>query len=724
MRAYQADAEFLVSVVGQLLKSGIGWMHLQVPSAQQYSTGGGKYEVASGGKYPGWARRLRDLPCLPDTHRRARLPRELLRRTPETEPLHGIEPFLHQEWDRPEVSDFFDLLGVQSTPPGPEKLLERIREVAAAWRVESDSRLDRELDDLYRRLDRLLDSCSTGQIELIRRAFRDERLIRCEGGEWQTSHDAFCSSNDDEVPGAPVIWQVVAHLQLWRRIGVREQPTTEFALVWLRQLPKQKRLNQAELARARRLLARHALQVVEDTGCWLSAQGEWLPLASFRYYIRDRNRSHGRLLFPHVNLQVADCRGLNEEILGSPSFNSLKPLEASLEERPTRTLRPCGPTQNPQWLREVGRCLRLLRVDDAAIRESKRQFGALLEHVVLQPAAEITVEPFLDGVQAGPPRQVETVLIDSTLYFDESLPTACLPNVIPAELARRGDLDDDELRALVYSFDRSPEQVTAYWEANFQLELTVSMDQHPGEEFSGPEDQPSEAGLGVVSSSAREGVRRVQGSVLRDPQEDEGLKHSETVSGDRAPGGTGLYPFGVPRHPPVPTETVAETAPRLEFNWTVGPRDNAAEPGEERPGPGRQGLERAHRPGQLVREWARAKGFFEGPNGRLEHPESGQRLVFEKQRPLPWVLVDARGQEVQAFHAVDAELGNVPIDLSPEQFAALQGRPEYYGLLVRNKMGVPTLKTGNDLFELVSSKMLRVTALGYRLNPPQLDASH
>ena len=100
---------------------------------------------------PRWILRLREVPCLVDTHGRFQKPGDLLRRTPATEPLLDVEPFVHGRLDTEANRPLLDLLGVRSTPTGPRRLLACLRALAM-----SDQPPVAEVDKWYRRLDQLL----------------------------------------------------------------------------------------------------------------------------------------------------------------------------------------------------------------------------------------------------------------------------------------------------------------------------------------------------------------------------------------------------------------------------------------------------------------------------------------------------------------------------------------------------------------------------------------
>jgi hypothetical protein len=103
------------------------WSPAKSARLKQIATTGSERFITYGQLLPGWALRLRELSCLPDTHRVHRKPGELMRRTPETESLLDIEPFIHALLDRESSRPILDLLGVRHLPLGPTSLLDRLR---------------------------------------------------------------------------------------------------------------------------------------------------------------------------------------------------------------------------------------------------------------------------------------------------------------------------------------------------------------------------------------------------------------------------------------------------------------------------------------------------------------------------------------------------------------------------------------------------------------------
>ena len=79
---------------------------------------------------PAWALAFRRLPCLRDWYGVPQKPEDLFRRTSDTEALLDVESFVDGRLDREANSTLLDLVGVQNTPTGPGRLLDRVRALA------------------------------------------------------------------------------------------------------------------------------------------------------------------------------------------------------------------------------------------------------------------------------------------------------------------------------------------------------------------------------------------------------------------------------------------------------------------------------------------------------------------------------------------------------------------------------------------------------------------
>ena len=199
---------------------------------------------------PDWILRFRDLPCLLDTWGRPRQPAELLRRTPETEPLLGTEtPFVKVDLDTEATRPLLDLLGVRNRPTGPQPLLERLRALAGV-----NPPLVPEVRKWCHSLDLLFDKCSTEDVKEIKTAFASNRMILTGRDEWASADEVFLNSDVDGVPGAVLSHPSLRELSLWRKIGVPEHPTADMEIEWLKGLPSNEKLNATQTRRIRRVM--------------------------------------------------------------------------------------------------------------------------------------------------------------------------------------------------------------------------------------------------------------------------------------------------------------------------------------------------------------------------------------------------------------------------------------------------------------------------------------
>jgi len=166
------------------------WSKTINAKALQFNKSGGKKQVTTGPLVSKWILKLRDLPCLPDTRGFYRKPTELLRRTPETEPFMDVEPFIHGKLDDESNRQLLDLLGVSSTPIGPGRLLDCLRVLSR-----EDKPPIYEVEKWYRRLDLMVDTCSTADFLNLKKAFYDEKLILTEDVSWIQASNVFIFSD-------------------------------------------------------------------------------------------------------------------------------------------------------------------------------------------------------------------------------------------------------------------------------------------------------------------------------------------------------------------------------------------------------------------------------------------------------------------------------------------------------------------------------------------------
>ncbi len=411
-----------------------------------------------------WALRLQGLPCLPDTWGHYRRPADLMRRTQETRPLERIEPFIPEELDTEGNRWLFDLLGVRTTPSGPDRILDRLRALAEAERPP-----EQEVDQWYRSLDHLARMGTEEDVAKIRGAFSQEKLILAKDGSWTVSSGVFLATDELRVPGVRVIRDSVKDLSLWRRIGVAEHPTEDLILAWLQQLPAGDLGD--DLNRVRPLLKRYHRRIWESCGHWLNLAGQWAPTHTLTHALFPSDvlprLDH---LFPNVRGKIADLSDLLPEDAASPPFADLPSLSTRLEERLAGSLQ-IQVLPLPAWLKALAEGLRRLHLDDDVHAQRIHRLAERLARSRWCEVPELSVEPYLDGKPAGTPRTAEVAWLDERLYvvpMNQARRARCLPD----ELARVFD-HEGVRKALHYAVDRDEATIHEYLRENFRLAATL-----------------------------------------------------------------------------------------------------------------------------------------------------------------------------------------------------------------------------------------------------------
>ncbi|HOH52085.1 MAG TPA: hypothetical protein PLI98_15235, partial [Candidatus Hydrogenedentes bacterium] len=399
-----------------------------------------------------WVCRLREKKCLRDTHGPPREPQELLRRTPQTEALMGVEPFVAAGLDRPETQGLLDALGVRNTPTGPEGILNLLRALARAAAPRAD-----EVDKWHARLDTLVQQGTTEDLDTVRRAFGQDRLILAERGGWHSPKDVFITADEDEAPGAPLLRPEVRDLALWEKIGVRRRPTTEVVLEQLKGLEAFKPLKKEDADRVRRLLKRHARRVWEDLGHWVTPDNQWMPVEAFSHTRRKKDLEVASL-FSAVLGKTADLSFLGEEDAAALPAAGLTALEDALSFRPEGAA--SGDDSRPPWMGALGRELARAVFDDADEQERVRTAARRLTATVLHAVGKLTVVPCLSGEPAGPPQPKRAVWDGEVLHVERGSP-AGLARPVCDELAR-AFAREEITRLLPLCYDRPAKQVVEY----------------------------------------------------------------------------------------------------------------------------------------------------------------------------------------------------------------------------------------------------------------------
>ncbi len=463
----QNDDDFWVRIVEQVLKAP-GWYWKRRTHASLTEENYTHRRDLGQPVLAAWVHFLSSKPCLLDTHRQARHPAELYLRTPKTEPLMGLEPFVLPELDTPETKPLLLLLGDSAAPESADKVVARIRALAKAPNPAS---LVQEVEKWYSLLGRLFFQLDVKGQTLVRQAFRQERLTLTESEEWFRSSDVFQEAARDVFPDAPLVHPAARRLPLWSQVGVPVRPTLESVLEWLMKLPDFKPLDPPIAGRVRAVLGQYAGEVWQTCQRWLSLTNVWTRVDQLRFRVTMQSLTKSSELFPGVRAKTANFQMLSKEVCKRPPFNSLSDLGAVLEYRLTEAPRAVGTLEQEPWLLALAHALTRAKLADESETKHVRTTAARLERSGIQrvdAAAEVRATPYVENEPAGQaqPRQV---LWHDDRIFIKGRSLANVFEAVVTELARPFG-NDKVTQAIRACSGREAHFVTEYMEAHFDLE--------------------------------------------------------------------------------------------------------------------------------------------------------------------------------------------------------------------------------------------------------------
>ncbi len=415
-----------------------------------------------------WILRFSELPCFKDKYGCFRKPREMFRRTGETESLLDIEPFIDYNFDTERNLDLLDVLGVHSKPESPERLIERLRQVAVAPGIPPA-----EFDKCYRKLDKYLESSSTDDLKTVLAAFQNEKLILTNTGEVTDSRGVFLQANEEDVPGAPLIRESVCNLALWGRLFIPVRPDLGYVMEWFRGLPTEVALSDSDQRRILALYSRHGSGLIDATGKVLSMMGEMTSLESVKYWISpaaDIATSH---LYDNIWRKTANLTSLSDGIPIPAVADTWKPLAEVIEYRidpPVDAMSDVG-TLIP-WLSCTGELLARIKMNDIAKQEYCRALALRMMKTRHAEAQVIKSTPYIEGVPVGPAKQVEA-LWSGEIICTIPMNVSRMAKILPKELGSAFQ-NQDVTAALAFCFGRPAEEITSYIKENFEIESTIS----------------------------------------------------------------------------------------------------------------------------------------------------------------------------------------------------------------------------------------------------------
>jgi hypothetical protein len=482
-------------VKGLILDPLAEWEDSLEVTVRQVSTQGTTSALSCGRVLPAWLIYLRTLPCLIDTHGNLHTPPEVLLRTPDTESLLGIEPFVAAELDdSPDKKKLLRKLGVRDSATSWEKVVDRLRGLA---KVKDTMLVMADVLRLYEALDRIYLRCPVDDQNQLRAVFANEPLILSNLLDWLSSGEL--SLHADPEDHSPVVHSAAHSLALWLRLGVPERPALEKSLEWLKTLTTGTRLDGASYKRANLALTRGGRRVWDELGHWLSLDQTWEPVAALKYRVSIRNLTRWEKLSAGTKRAAADLRMLHAEAAEESPFTLTRPLAEVISMQVTNVQPILGRPRRIEWLQPLADGLSRVKLADEAITAKVRQVGRRLLNTTWQTFSSLEATPYIDGTPAGEPLMPKALWSETKLYVaDQS--TVRLYRELKEELARPFG-DSSVMEAVAHCIDRDAEFVREYLAANFELdaqaELPVSKDESKptdGEPEAAARDVEPEAG--------------------------------------------------------------------------------------------------------------------------------------------------------------------------------------------------------------------------------------
>jgi len=404
------EPEVWSNVILELIRDA-GEMSIEVITPKVFQQGTTKSHLLEHiqGLATSWIVKMRELPSLLDTYSIPHKPANLLMRTHATEPLHGIEPFVQQDYDTQKSTTLLTALGVNNTPPGVDSLLSRLR-VAPNY----DEPPIADIIGWYRGIDSIVAKFSeeelneSGLIEI----FQTEALIFTDERNWCKSGEVFLEK-DNDAQEEPVVSELVRNLPFWVRVGVERRLTTEHIISKLKSLEFGSILYRDMLNTINRWISKNPDRVLHEVKGWVSLKGSWESVDNFNWYSTDKKISIG--LFPEFLGSTADFSIVQLDQVDVKSLG-LSNLSKHLDYV-VRNVVSISTPERVDWICTIGELIERI-VSEV---EGLKNYGNKLKRTSVQLVKSIDVVPFLENKPAGVVSQPKFYWHDELLYVTEKI---------------------------------------------------------------------------------------------------------------------------------------------------------------------------------------------------------------------------------------------------------------------------------------------------------------
>lgn len=638
----------------------------------QVATTGNTKSITWDSPLPGWIVRFRDLPCLQDNRGIYRYPSELLCRTPETECLLDVEPFVAAEFDTESFRPLLILLGVRDTPTGTERLLERVRALSMADEVPVY-----EVEKWYHRLDQLVDRCPTDELAALKKAFAHEKIILTENCGWGSAHEVFLSADETSVPGAALIHPAVTQLALWLKVGVSNYPTPELGMKWLRSLDSGKALSPDESRRVKALLQRYPQRIWEECRHWINLENEWVSIENLAYSLTMQSLVAWKHLFRPIKQKTADLQMLPYDVCEREPFVVLDVLAKSIEERFSDNFVALKNAITVPWMNALGSALSRVVFDDNEETKRVRGLGRRLTNTACQKASSLKTIPYISNTPAGTPRAINVLWKDFVLYLDGHS-TAKLAKNIVQEIGRvfdRADITD----AIKFCYERRPEFILDYLNDSFHLDPEVH---YPERDMPDNKEQPDPSSLQkepVLMDEPLSNSKEDPVSELLDTNSD-ALDVSQCM-------GTSFS---------LHNEDLSDEEHFSNKDGQIRRRATVTKP-------------------TLIELYALANGFQKEQTAEKFSRKDGGWIQSAPGSSFPWQEFSPSGDLLQCYWVKDICIKQDPLQVAAEIWELCIQDPEKHSFILARHDGTPIRYSGHRIRQLLESGKLKLFPATYRI---------
>jgi hypothetical protein len=640
-------------VKGLLLDPLAEWKEALEVAVRQFSQQGMHSLLSCGTVRPAWLVQLRGVACLKDVHGNPRTPPELLLRTPDTESLLNIEPFVEAELDdSPDKKRLLRLLGVRDSATSWEKVVERLRGLT---KIKDTMRVLADVLRLYEALDRIAMRCSAEDLNELRAVFAAEALVLSNTLEWFSSGEL--SLHADPEDDSPVVHSAAHGLALWLRVGVPERPALEKSLEWLKTLAAGTRLEGVSHRRATVALTRGGRRVWEELGHWLSLDQTWEPVTALKYRVSMRNLTRWEKLSVPTKCAAADLRMLHGEVAEESPFTITRPLAEAISMQVTSVQPISVRPRRVEWLQPLAEGLSRVKLPDEVNMAKMREVARRLLNTSWQTVGLLEVTPYIDGTPAGEPLMPK-VLWSETKLFVTDQSTVRLYRELKDELARPFG-ESSVMEAVAHCLDRDADFVREYLAANFELDVQAELPPKPEPVPADGAENDSAGGQGEPDAGSNEGEQKSEDA-------DTATGASDSASEETQPGDYGATE--APPHPP-------EKPPK--------PKEPT-----------------------FMDRYARARGFRWREDERCYSHASGA-WIAKGDSPFSWHQHNNGTEVTKRLFVAEQSLAH-GVEVPSELWRLMEINPDSISLVLCADDGTPNEWSANDLKELHAAGQIRL----------------